>query len=122
MRFLLDENLSPSLVRLLEAAGHETVHVRDFGLTSAPDLAVLDAARSDRRVLISSDTDFGELLALSGASSPSVVIFRRSQGRSAAEQASLLLENLPQFEKDLDSGAIVVIETTRVRVRSLPIG
>jgi len=36
MRFLLDQNLSPALVTLLDEAGHDTVHVRDRGLSRAP--------------------------------------------------------------------------------------
>lgn len=63
MRFLLDENLSPLLVCPLASAGHDVVHVRDLGLISAADPEVLDAAASDRRVLISADTDFGGILA-----------------------------------------------------------
>jgi predicted nuclease of predicted toxin-antitoxin system len=37
VRFLVDENLSPQLARLLFVAGHDAVHVRDVGLTSADD-------------------------------------------------------------------------------------
>jgi predicted nuclease of predicted toxin-antitoxin system len=32
MRFLLDNNLSPSLARLLRTAGHDVVHVRDIDM------------------------------------------------------------------------------------------
>ena len=59
MRFLLDENLSPKLSGHLVAAGHDVVHVRDIGLTSATDAVVIEAARADKRVLVSADTDFG---------------------------------------------------------------
>ncbi|MGI8537565.1 MAG: DUF5615 family PIN-like protein [Mycobacteriales bacterium] len=37
MRLLLDANLSPTLVKPLTAAGHETVHVADIGLLTAND-------------------------------------------------------------------------------------
>jgi predicted nuclease of predicted toxin-antitoxin system len=47
----------------------------------AEDPAVLDLARTERRVLLSVETDFGTLLARTGASSPSVILFRRSTGR-----------------------------------------
>ena len=57
------------------------VHLRHRGMQRAEDPAVLDLARTERRVLLSVETDFGTLLARTGASSPSVILFRRSTGR-----------------------------------------
>jgi predicted nuclease of predicted toxin-antitoxin system len=96
MRLLLDENLSPAVSGFLVEAGHDVVHVRDRGLTSARDDVVLAVAATEERVLISADTDFGTLLARSGANSPSVVLIRRAAGRRAAHQARLLIDNFLQ--------------------------
>ncbi len=120
MKFLLDENQSPVLVDLIVAAGHDVVHARDIGLKSAPDSAVLATAAETGRVLISGDTDFGELLAASNASSPSVVLFRRQGQRRAGQIAALLLMNLATVEADLEAGAVVVFDSDRIRVRALP--
>lgn len=89
MRFLLDQNQSPALAGLLAEAGHPTVHVRDLGLSEALDSEVMEAASWHDAVLISGDTDFGEFLALSKADGPSVILFRRLEGRRAAELAVL---------------------------------
>ena len=80
MRFLIDNNLSPLLADELKTAGHDAVHVRDYGLQRATDQVVLARARSDNRVLISADTDFGTLLAREGAGRPSS---RAERGRWA---------------------------------------
>lgn len=80
MRLLLDNNLSPLLRPLLEAAGHDVAHVRELNLAAAPDSEVLRRARDDRRILISADTDFGTLLARTGDTEPSVVLIRRGRG------------------------------------------
>lgn len=48
MRFLIDNNLSPLLGEFLKAAGHDAVHIRDYGLQGATDPIVLAQAR-DRR-------------------------------------------------------------------------
>ena len=121
MRFLLDESVSPLVKQPLAAAGHDVVHAHDIGLTGAPDPAVLDAARTHERVLATLDTDFGSLIAHSGARLPSIVLFRGEVTRRPNRQAALLLENLDQFAEDLDAGALVVIGDDRVRVRRLPI-
>lgn len=57
---------------------------------------MLEAARSDDRILISADTDFGALLASSHAPTPSVVLVRRAAGRRVEALAALLLANLPR--------------------------
>lgn len=120
MNFLLDENQSPLLVGLLASLGHNVVHVGDLGLASAADVDVLAVASEQGRVLISADTDFGELLAESNASGPSVVLFRRQGQRRVAELVKLLSANLGAIAEDLETGALVVIDADRIRVRRLP--
>jgi predicted nuclease of predicted toxin-antitoxin system len=120
VKFLLDEKQSPNIADLLAEAGHDAVHVRDLDMKGSPDVAVLATARGDDRVVISADTDFGELLAASNADGPSVLLLRRQQQRRAHEIASLILANLGEVAQDLQSGAVVVLDDDRVRIRSLP--
>ena len=120
MKFLIDNNLSPLLADALKAAGHDAVHLRDLGMQAATDYVVLEHARADERILVSADTDFGGLLAWSGASTPSVILIRRLSGRRAAEQAAIILANLDQVAEDLTAGAIVVLHEDSLRVRRLP--
>lgn len=121
MRFLVDNNLSPKVAARLTEAGHDASHVRDYGLSAAPDEIVLTTAASEGRILISADTDFGALLAASGATGPSVLLVRRISERRADEMAAIIMANLEQVADDLDRGAIVVLGEDWVRVRSLPI-
>lgn len=120
MRFLLDECVSARLTGLLVDAGHDCVHARDRDLLGAPDEEVMSAAVVESRMLVSMDTDFGELLAMSNATLPSVVLFRRV-GRMAEEQAAILLLNLADIAADLEAGAIAVITNSQIRVRRLPL-
>jgi len=121
VKFLIDNNLSPLLAESLNAAGHDAVHLRGLGMQAAKDEAVLAHARSEARVLISADTDFGGLLARSGSQSPSVLLIRRLAGRRAADQSAIIQANLEQVAEDLTAGAIVVLSDEWVRIRPLPL-
>jgi predicted nuclease of predicted toxin-antitoxin system len=76
MRFLLDENVSYRVCPPPKAAGHDAVHVGEIGLASTDDQVILDRARSQDRVLISSDHDFVQLLFSSGDIRPSLILVR----------------------------------------------
>jgi predicted nuclease of predicted toxin-antitoxin system len=79
------------------------------------------APSAENRVLVSADTDFGGLLARSGAASPSVLLIRRLAGRRAAEQSVIIRATLDQVAEDLSTGAIVVLSDEWVRIRPLPL-
>lgn len=121
MRFLIDNALSPQLAVLLHQAGHDAFHVRDYGMSASRDAEIFERAAAEERILVSADTDFGRLLALRSTTKPSVVLFRGATPRLPTEQAKLLVANLAQIENDLGSGALVAIESSRVRIRTLPI-
>jgi predicted nuclease of predicted toxin-antitoxin system len=120
VRFLVDANLSPRLTVALADAGHDAVHVADLGMSRATDTEIVEAADRDDRVIISADTDFGTLLAMSGATRPSVLLLRLASPRRVESLAALIQANLPAVTDALDAGAVVVLEDGRVRVRSLP--
>lgn len=121
MRLLLDANLSPRIIDLIAEAGHDVVHVESLGLLSADDVTILQRCVTDERILVTADTDFSMMLALSGASGPSVVLLRGVTEQFPEDHADLLLANLPSLADDLERGAIATITPTRVRVRDLPI-
>jgi predicted nuclease of predicted toxin-antitoxin system len=121
VKFLIDNNLSPSVAHLLNEAGHDAVHVRDYDMRAATDPDVMDRACDEDRVLVSADTDFGALLAQRGTDQPSLLVVRRLSGRRATEQAAIILANLDTFTDDLDTGAIVVLADDYLRIRRLPI-
>lgn len=122
MRFLVDNALSPIVAKDLNAAGHDAVHVREIGLNAASDDVIFDRAAEDGRVLLSADTDFGAILAQRRASKPSVILFRHGLERKPRDQTPVILANLPQLEDAIEQGSLVILEPSRVRIRTLPVG
>ncbi len=119
MRFLVDECLLPQLAALLRAAGHDCAHVYELDLGGQPDVQIMAFADRENRILLSADTDFGELLANAPVLAPSVILLRRTDKR-AEPLAAVVLANLQQIADDLAAGALIVISDTRIRARRLP--
>lgn len=121
MRLLVDENLSVRVEQQLVAAGHDVVHVTEVGLANTDDPVILAWAAEQDRVVVTADSDFTDLLAVGGASRPSVILVRSSDRLTPPEQASLLAGAIPVVAEDLATGAVVSLTTERMRVRLLPI-
>jgi predicted nuclease of predicted toxin-antitoxin system len=104
---------------LLRDAGHDCAHIYELSLGGQPDERIMALADRENRILVSADTDFGELLANAPVLAPSVILLRRTDKR-AGSLAAVILANLEQIVDDLTVGALIVISDTRVRVRRLP--
>ncbi|GJE16813.1 hypothetical protein AIGOOFII_1520 [Methylobacterium marchantiae] len=111
-------NLSMDWVGCLQTAGHDAVHWSNVGAVDAADDAIVEWARTEDRIVLTNDLDFGTLLAMSGASSPSVVQLRTDTTLSA-RIGPLVVQALARAEADLLSGAILTIEAERLRLRAL---
>lgn len=120
MRFLVDEALQDAVAHLLVDAGHDVAHVRLRGLSGHTDEQVMALAIEEDRILVSTDTDFGTILALTGASGPNVLLLRGVDD-SVQERVAAILRVLPRIEHELNEGALIVVEEDRYRVRYLPI-
>ena len=120
MRFLVDEALQDEVAHRLAEAGHDTSHIRLLGLAGHTDDDVMALAVAEDRVLVTTDTDFGTILALTGAEAPNVLLLR-GVGDSVPERVTAILDVLPRVEQELSEGAVVVVEEDRYRVRYLPI-
>jgi predicted nuclease of predicted toxin-antitoxin system len=58
MRFLVDNQLPPSLAHWLRDRGHEAAHVFEIGLHLLDDRALWARALADARIVVSKDEDF----------------------------------------------------------------
>jgi predicted nuclease of predicted toxin-antitoxin system len=95
------------------------LHVYGLSLGGQPDEQIMAVADRENRILVSADTDFGELLANAPILAPSVILLRRTD-KQARPLAAVILANLEQVTDDLAAGALIVISDTRIRARRLP--
>jgi predicted nuclease of predicted toxin-antitoxin system len=120
MKLLLDMGLAPRTADFLRGLGHDADHLGKRGLPRLPDPEIMALAASEGRVAVTFDLEFSRVLALQRLVQPSVILFRLDRF-TTDEVNSMLSGLLSRYESELNSGAIIVIEPHRVRVRSLPI-
>jgi predicted nuclease of predicted toxin-antitoxin system len=120
MKFLADMGISYRSVNYLSDLGHDALHISELGDIEKEDAEILAQARLDTRVVLTNDLDFGDLLALSGESLPSVVIFRL-QDMTSANVNRYLDDILARYSAALNEGVIVSVSEKRIRIRKLPI-
>jgi predicted nuclease of predicted toxin-antitoxin system len=117
VRFLADESCDAAVVRALLGAGHDVSSVSDT-MRGAADRSVLDTALRERRVLLTEDKDFGELVFAARAPTIGVVLLRYPS--TARERLSWkVVDFVSTWHAEL-AGAFVVIGPARTRIRRIP--
>ncbi len=118
MRFLLDMNLSPAMADWLRREGHDAVHARDIGLSTLPDWDVFARAVTEDRILITFDLDFGDIVGAAGGAGPGVLLLRLRSPRQA-HMRQRVQTAISRTAEALLTGAVVLVEDARIRVRSM---
>ena len=121
MRFLADMGVSMRVVDWLRSSGHDAIHLHDEGLQKLPNGEIFQRAIREKRIVLTFDLDFGEIVAGSGGESISVILFRLRNTR-ADFLVQRLKSVLERSTEALAQGAVVLVEDGRHRVRRMPIG
>jgi predicted nuclease of predicted toxin-antitoxin system len=119
-RVLLDQGLPFGAAPVLRERGWDAVHVRDLRMHEASDAEILDYAARESRTVITLDRDFPQILALTTASRPSVVLIRQQRLRGA-EMADLVTRIWLDYESVLDQGCVLKVSARGTRMRLLPL-
>jgi predicted nuclease of predicted toxin-antitoxin system len=120
MKLLVDMNLSPSWVRFLTDRGFEAVHWSEVGPGDASDAELLRWAAERGHVVLTSDLDFGAILAATQERQPSVVQIRSDLLTPKAIGVAVLTA-IQQAHQEILDGALLSIDAARSRVRILPL-
>lgn len=115
--FLVDESCPRAVAEALRASGHDVRYAAETDRRAA-DTELVAIAAAERRVLITEDFDFGELLIRTGLGAPGAIILFLPKS-SPDERAARLMRVLAI--KDFEpAGRLTVVSARRIRQRPLP--
>lgn len=87
-------------------------------MARASDVEIIQQANQE--IILTHDLGYGNLLAFSGESTPSVIIFR-VRNTHPTHLLDRMVNVWAEIETPLREGAIVVLEDATLRIRKLPI-
>ncbi len=116
MRFLLDMNASGTLLNLLLNSDHDVACVQDVDRKMS-DSDILDWAVREQRIIITTDSDFEQMIWLQERLHYGVL---RLENLPRSDRISLFEDVLANYAQTLESGAIVIATKQKIRIRRKP--
>ena len=114
LRFLLDVcTASRSLHSFLLSQGHDVLSALDVDPTASDD-ELLAIASTQRRVVVTEDKDFGELVFVHRRPHAGIIRF---SSMTVGEQVEAMRELLRHYSAEIEEQRIVVVTPNRIRVR-----
>jgi predicted nuclease of predicted toxin-antitoxin system len=116
MKFFADENVAQLIIQWLRQAGHDVLSAAEAG-PGEDDAIWLHHAEQSRRVIVTSDKDFGELIFRDRLNSHGIVLLRMH--RLSLRERLACLARVWSIVEANPKGKFIVITEGRIRVRSL---
>lgn len=115
LHFKVDENLPKEVGGLLKVQGHDALTVHEQGLSGAPDSDLSRVCKSERRVMITLDTDFSNIRTYPPEEHPGIIVLRLDH-QDKATVLAVVEGMLPLLTKEPLSGKLWIVERDRVRI------
>ena len=116
----LDENFPPGSVEIFIKAKINTASVLDQKLSSTPDANLYKVCISEKRVLVTFDLDFANIIRFPSQNTPGIIVCRLRKKTSLAA-INLLCNTLVTLitSNDLER-KLFIVEHHRIRIRRPP--
>ncbi len=114
---MCDANIGSRLANALKRGGHDVTRSIHLLPQNAPDRDVLATAVTTDCILITCDSDFGELIFLKGHTAPPAVIYVQFEPQDVENIAPRIL---PILEMDNIIGKMIVIGEKADRMTAFP--
>jgi predicted nuclease of predicted toxin-antitoxin system len=115
--FLADESCDFAVVRALRSSGYEVLAIAEVA-PQTPDSKVIELAVRERRVLLTEDKDFGQLVYAELRESTGVILIR-FPASERGELPAAVLKVIQELRERL-TGAFVVLTPRRIRIGREP--
>ncbi len=115
MKFLLDESAEFRLAVFLRTLGHDVTAIAHDYPASLKDWQVLDIAVAEERIIITNDSDFGDLVFRQQHEHRGIIYFRVPKQSGVDEKMILLKSLLITHAKVLNQFLVVSRRGVRVR-------
>jgi predicted nuclease of predicted toxin-antitoxin system len=115
MKFIVDENLEPSISNWLKNKGYDTFCVLQEA-TSIDDTTVLSIANKEERIIITNDKDFGELVFKNDLPCKGLVLLRL-QDNSLIGRINALKNLFDNYFTLISQDNFIVASDENVRVK-----
>jgi predicted nuclease of predicted toxin-antitoxin system len=116
VRWIADECVSPSIVARLRDSGHDVLYIADIA-PGTSDSDIVERADQERRLLLTEDKDFGELVFRWRRAVPGIVLLRIVPERRG-QKWTRLAAAIGRYGETL-LGRYTVVEDDRIRSRLL---
>ena len=118
MKILADENVARDVVEWLRTSGHDVLFAAEAN-AGAEDIEWAARGEQEKRIILTSDKDFGELVFRDRLASHGIVLLRLDELAVPAILARL--KAVWSVVEANPSGRFIVITANKVRVRFLPL-
>ncbi|HPZ07855.1 MAG TPA: DUF5615 family PIN-like protein [Candidatus Eremiobacteraeota bacterium] len=112
MKFLIDRCAGHKLAQWLRSQGYDVVESRERG-DDPGDYVLLKWAFTEKRILITIDTDFGRLIFIQGLLHCGLI---RLPDVPANKRIEILKEVLQKYTRDIQDGSIITVRGNKIRI------
>lgn len=116
LKLLIDECVPYRVVVKLREEGFDVLSVAE-SMKSAKDETILEAALVQKRVLVTNDKDFGEIIYRNKLKRRGVILLRLADG-SCKNTLKNLLSLFKRFGKTIKRKDLIVVTGKSIRIRS----
>ena len=115
LKFLTDENISPSLVKILRNKKYDVKDIKEEKLFGINDTEILKLAYKENRVVITHDKDFANLLSYSQIKHKGVILLRFSN-QSPKNVVNSFTSILEQIKESKIKDSLMILSEDYVRI------